>query len=138
VQVEDIDVSKAEHLPKPTEAELGILNFLWEHGSSTVREVHEALYREEGAGYTTALKLLQIMFAKGLVVRDDSERAHVFRAAVSKERTQKRFLVDIVQRVFGGSSSQLVLQALGSRPKATQEEVDEIRALLDKLDGTSS
>jgi len=131
-------VSKAEQLPKPTEAELGILNFLWEHGSSTVREVHEALYREEGAGYTTALKLLQIMFAKGLVVRDDSERAHVFRAAVSKERTQKRFLSDIVQRVFDGSSSQLVLQALGSRPKATQEEVDEIRALLDKLDGTSS
>lgn len=131
-------MSKAEQLPKPTEAELGILNFLWEHGSSTVREVHEALYREEGAGYTTALKLLQIMFAKGLVVRDDSERAHVFRAAVSKERTQKRFLSDIVQRVFDGSSSQLVLQALGSRPKATQEEVDEIRALLDKLDGTSS
>jgi len=138
VQAGEIDVSKAEQLPKPTEAELGILNFLWEHGSSTVREVHEALYREEGAGYTTALKLLQIMFAKGLVVRDDSERAHVFRAAVSKERTQKRFLSDIVQRVFDGSSSQLVLQALGSRPKATQEEVDEIRALLDKLDGTSS
>ncbi|MEO7432411.1 MAG: BlaI/MecI/CopY family transcriptional regulator [Dokdonella sp.] len=130
-------MSKIEQLPKPTEAELGILNFLWEHGASTVREVHEALYREEGAGYTTALKLLQIMFAKGLVVRDDSERAHVFRAAVSKERTQKRFLGDMVQRVFGGSSSQLVLQALGSRPKATQEEVDEIRALLDKLDGTS-
>ncbi len=130
-------MSKTEQLPKPTEAELGILNFLWEHGASTVREVHEALYREEGAGYTTALKLLQIMFAKGLVVRDDSERAHVFRAAVSKERTQKRFLGDMVQRVFGGSSSQLVLQALGSRPKATQEEVDEIRALLDKLDGTS-
>jgi BlaI family penicillinase repressor len=130
-------VSKTESLPKPTEAELGILNYLWEHGSSTVREVHEALYREEGAGYTTALKLLQIMFAKGLVVRDDSERAHVFRAAVSKERTQKRFLLDMVQRVFDGSSSQLVLQALGSRPKATREEVDEIRALLDKLDGTS-
>ncbi|MEO5626979.1 MAG: BlaI/MecI/CopY family transcriptional regulator [Dokdonella sp.] len=130
-------VSKTENSPKPTEAELGILNFLWERGSSTVREVHEALYREEGAGYTTALKLLQIMYAKGLVVRDDSERAHVFRAAVSKERTQKRFLLDIVTRVFDGSSSQLVLQALGGRPKATREEVEEIRALLDKLDGTT-
>lgn len=130
-------MSKTESLPKPTEAELGILNFLWERGSSTVREVHEALYREEGAGYTTALKLMQIMYAKGLVVRDDSERAHVFRAAVSKERTQKRFLLDIVTRVFDGSSSQLVLQALGGRPKATREEVEEIRALLDKLDGTT-
>ena len=130
-------MSKTENLPKPTEAELGILNFIWERGASTVREVHEALYREEGAGYTTALKLLQIMYAKGLVVRDDSERAHVFRAAVSKERTQKRFLLDIVTRVFDGSSSQLVLQALGGRPKATREEVEEIRALLDKLDGTT-
>lgn len=130
-------MSKTETLPKPTEAELGILNFLWDRGSSTVREVHEALYREEGAGYTTALKLLQIMYGKGLVVRDDSERAHVFRAAVSKERTQKRFLLDMVQRVFDGSSSQLVLQALGGRPKATREEVEEIRALLDKLDGTA-
>ena len=129
-------MSRTENLPKPTEAELGILNFLWERGASTVRDVHEALYREEGAGYTTALKLMQIMYAKGLVVRDDSERAHVFRAAVSKERTQKRFLLDIVQRVFDGSSSQLVLQALGGRPKATRGEVEEIRALLDKLDGT--
>ncbi|MEO6297813.1 MAG: BlaI/MecI/CopY family transcriptional regulator [Dokdonella sp.] len=129
-------MSRTEDLPKPTEAEMGILNFLWQRGSSTVRDVHEALYKEEGGGYTTALKLLQIMFAKGLVVRDDSERAHVFRAAVSKERNQKRFLGDMVQRVFDGSSSQLVLQALGSRPKATREEVEEIRALLDKLDGT--
>jgi predicted transcriptional regulator len=131
-------VSKTEDLPKPTEAELGILNVLWERGPSTVRDVHDALYRGEGAGYTTALKLLQIMHAKGLVVRDDSERAHVFRPAVSKERTQRRFLLDIVQRVFDGSPSQLVLQALGGRPRATREEVEEIRALLDKLDGTKA
>lgn len=120
--------------PKPTEAELAILNVLWEQGPSTVRDVHEALYRDEGAGYTTALKLLQVMHAKGLVLRDDSERAHVFRPAVSKERTQKRFVADLVQRVFDGSSSQLVLQALGGRPRATREELDEIRALLDRLD----
>ncbi len=127
-------VAKIEELPKPTEAELGILNVLWERGPSTVRDVHEMLYRDEGAGYTTALKLLQIMHGKGLVERDDSERAHVFRAAVSKERTQKRFLSDMVQRVFDGSPSQLVLHALGSRPRATREELDEIRALLNKLE----
>lgn len=121
--------------PRPTDAELGILNVLWERGPSTVRDVHEALYRDEGAGYTTALKLLQIMYVKGLVLRDDSERAHVFRAAVSRERTQKRFVAEMVQRVFNGSPSQLVLQALGGRPKATREELDEIRALLDRIEG---
>jgi predicted transcriptional regulator len=135
---EECVVSKNELPPKPTEAELGILNVLWERGPSTVRDVHEALYREEGAGYTTALKLLQIMHAKGLVLRDDSERAHVFRPAVSKERTQKRFLLDIVQRVFDGSPSQLVLQARGGKPKATREELDEIRALLDRIEGGRS
>ena len=129
---------REQTLPKPTEAELQILNVLWHNGPSTVREVHEALYRDEGAGYTTALKLLQIMHAKGLVLRDDSERAHVFRAAVSKERTQKRFLLDMVQRVFDGSPSQLVLQALGGKPKATREELDEIRALLDRIEGGRS
>ena len=121
--------------PRPSDAELGILNVLWERGPSTVRDVHEALYRDEGAGYTTALKLMQIMHGKGLVLRDDSERAHVFRAAVSRERTQKRFVAEMVQRVFNGSPSQLVLQALGGRPKATREELDEIRALLDRIEG---
>jgi predicted transcriptional regulator len=131
-------MGKSDDLPKPTESELGILNVLWDRGPCTVREVHDELYRDEGAGYTTALKLMQIMHAKGLVERDDSERAHVFRAAVSKERTQKRFLADIVLRVFDGSPSQLVLQALGGRPRATREEVEEIRALLDKIDGPKS
>ena len=131
-------MTRDSDVPKPTEAELGILNVLWERGPSTVRDVHDALYRDEGAGYTTALKLLQIMHGKGLVLRDDSERAHVFRAAVSKERTQKRFLFDMVQRVFDGSPSQLVLQALGGKARATPAEVGEIRALLDKLDGGKS
>ena len=128
-------MTRNDVLPRPTDAELGILNVLWERGPSTVRDVHEALYRDEGAGYTTALKLLQIMHAKGLVLRDDSERAHVFRAAVSRERTQKRFVAEMVQRVFNGSPSQLVLQALGGRAKATREELDEIRALLDRIEG---
>jgi predicted transcriptional regulator len=120
--------------PKPTEAELAILHVLWDKGVATVRDVHDALYRDEGGGYTTALKLLQIMHGKGLVERDDSQRAHVYRPAVSKERTQKRFLADLVTRVFDGSPSQLVLQALGGRTRATRAELDEIRNLLDKLD----
>ena len=81
-------------LPSPTEAELEILQVLWEHGACTVRDVHEVLHRRDGTGYTTALKQLQIMFDKGLVERDESQRAHVYRAAVSKERTQKKFLSD--------------------------------------------
>jgi predicted transcriptional regulator len=121
------------NLPRPTEAELEILNVLWARKACTVREVHEALYRHEGGGYTTALKLLQVMHAKGLVDRDDAQRAHVYRAAVSKERTQKRFLREMVQRVFDGSSSQLVLRALGSQ-HSSHEELREIRDLLDRLD----
>lgn len=119
--------------PRPTEAELEILQVLWESGGCTVRDVHEVLHQRAGTGYTTALKLLQIMFDKGLVARDESQRAHVYRAAVSKERTQKRFLSDLLQRVFDGSSSRLVLQALGDH-KASREELREIRTLLNKLD----
>ncbi|HET9033256.1 MAG TPA: BlaI/MecI/CopY family transcriptional regulator [Dokdonella sp.] len=124
--------------PKPTEAELGILNVLWDRGEMTVRELHEAHYRDDGTGYTTSLKMLQIMHAKGLVERNDSQRAHVYRAAIDKEVTQKRFLADIVQRVFDGSPSQLVLQALGGQPNASREELDEIRALLDSIDSEKS
>lgn len=121
---------------KPTEAELEIMCVLWSRGPCTVREVHDVLYRDEGGGYTNALKLLQIMFAKGLVERDQTQRAHVYRAAVSKERTQKRFMRDLVQKMFEGSSSKLVLQALGSQP-TSREELDEIRNLLNQLDKES-
>ncbi|HET9817719.1 MAG TPA: BlaI/MecI/CopY family transcriptional regulator [Rhodanobacteraceae bacterium] len=120
-------------LPRPTAAELEILQVLWERGDCTVRDVHEVLHRRDGTGYTTALKLLQIMYDKQLVLRDESQRAHVYRAAVSKERTQKRFLSDLLQHVFDGSPSRLVLQALGDH-KASREELREIRALLNKLD----
>jgi BlaI family transcriptional regulator, penicillinase repressor len=125
---------RANELPKPTEAELDILQVLWLRGPCTVREVHEDLYRDEGAGYTTALKLLQVMHGKGLVERDDSQRAHVYRPVLSKESTQSRFLTDIVQRVFNGSASDHVLQALGSNPRASRAELAEIRALLAKLE----
>lgn len=122
-------------VPKPTESEMNILGVLWANGPCTVREVHDYLYREEGGGYTTALKLLQIMHGKGLVHRDDALRAHVFRAAVEKSPTQGRFLSDMVDSVFDGSASQLVLHALGSQ-QASREELDEIRALLDRIEST--
>ena len=121
------------NLPRPTEAELEILQVLWERGGCTVRDVHEVLHRRDGTGYTTALKLLQIMHSKGLVTRDDSQRAHVFRAAVSKEKTQKRFLADLVQRVFDGSPSKLALEALGNA-RLSRRDVARLRELLDKHD----
>ncbi len=120
--------------PMPTIAELAILQVLWDRGPSTVREVHDALYSRDGAGYTTALKLLQVMHGKGLVERDDSERAHVFRALPTRQTTQTRFLSDITQRLFGGSASQLVLHALGDGPSASAEELAEIRQLLARLE----
>ncbi len=119
---------------RPTDAELDILRVLWDRGDSTVRDVHEALHGEDGAGYTTALKLMQIMHAKGLVERDDSQRAHIYRAAVSKQRTQKRFMAEMVARLFNGSPSQLVLHALGEAPRASKAELKQIRELLDRID----
>ncbi len=120
-------------IPKPTESEMSILGVLWARGPCTVREVHDQLYREDGGGYTTALKLLQIMHGKGLVHRDDALRAHVFSAAVDKAPTQARFLSDMVHAVFDGSASQLVLHALGSQ-QASREELDQIRAVLDHIE----
>lgn len=125
--------SAEQPVPKPTESEMSILGVLWAHGPCTVREVHDHLYREDGGGYTTALKLLQIMHGKGLVHRDDALRAHVFHAAVDKVPTQGRFLSDMVDRVFDGSASQLVLHALGSQ-HASREELDQIRTLLDYIE----
>ena len=125
------------HSPEPhwpTAAEVEILRVLWDRGPSTVREVHDALYADDGAGYTTALKLMQIMHAKGLGERDDSQRAHVYRAAINKQRTQKRYLTDMARRLFNGSTPQMVLHALGSHPGASREELAEIRALLNKIE----
>lgn len=122
-------------IPRPTEAELDILRVLWDRSACTVREVHERLYGDGGAGYTTVLKLMQIMHAKGLVTRDDAQRAHVYRAAVSRQRTQKRFLSEMVTRLFNGSPSQLVLHALGEAPRASKAELKQIRELLDRIDG---
>lgn len=121
-------------IPRPTEAELAILNILWERGEATVREVHEVLNEREPTGYTTALKLLQVMHGKGLVDRDDSQRAHVYKPAMSKDYTQTQFVTDLVQRVFNGSPSQMVLHALGSSRAASAEELAKIRTLLEQLE----
>jgi BlaI family transcriptional regulator, penicillinase repressor len=120
--------------PRPTETELAILNVLWARGEATVRDVFDALYRDDG-GYTTALKLLQVMHAKGLVERDERQRAHVYRPAISKHSTQRRMLGELARRLFGGSQAELVLSALGgedAHPSA--EELAQIRQLLDRLE----
>lgn len=119
--------------PKPTEAELAILNVLWSRGPSTVREVHEALKDERSCGYTTVLKFLQIMHAKGLVVRNDDERAHVYRPSQSQEAAQKTLVTDLVDRLFNGSTKSLVMHAISSK-KSSPEEIAEIRNLLDSLE----
>lgn len=117
---------------KPTESELEILQILWEQESSTVREVHEVLSKTKDTGYTTTLKLMQIMFEKKLVTRDDSAKTHVYKAAVSKQNTQKQFLDKMINGLFSGSSTQLVLQALGNQ-KASKNELEEIQKYLDDL-----
>ncbi|HET7620132.1 MAG TPA: BlaI/MecI/CopY family transcriptional regulator [Vicinamibacterales bacterium] len=117
-------------MPRPTDAELAILRVLWERGPSTVRQVHEVLGRERPAGYTTALKLLQIMTTKGLVERDERDRTHVYRARVSEDDTQRQLVRDLLDRAFGGSSTRLVMQALAAR-HASPDELREIRKLID-------
>src|SRR5689334_6054012 len=116
---------------RPTESELEILRILWERGKASVREVHEELSKTKEAGYTTTLKLMQIMFEKGLVGRDDSVKIHVYHPAVSREKTQKHMLGKMINNLFGGSSTELVLHALGNH-KASPEELEEIQQLLNK------
>ena len=124
-----------ENVPKPTESELSILRVLWQQGPSTVRAVLESLVaRGSSSGYTTVLKLLQIMTEKGLVLRDESQRAHVYRASSSELETQQQIVGDLLDRAFGGSAGRLALQALSTR-KASREELEEIRHLIDELEG---
>ncbi len=117
---------------RPTDAELAILGVLWRQGPSTVRQVQEALERSQPTGYTTALKLLQIMAAKGLVDRDESQRSHVYHARFREDETQRQLVDDLMERAFGGSAQRLVMQALASK-RATPEELDAIRRLIDDL-----
>jgi predicted transcriptional regulator len=125
-------MSKAsESTPRPTEAELELLRILWETEPATVRDIYDRLNEERASGYTTVLKLLQIMTAKGLVVRDEANRAHVYRAAMSQDAMQSRMLKDLSMRLFSGSAAQLALHALAMEP-ASQNELDEIRALIER------
>lgn len=117
---------------KPTESELEILQVLWDKSNATVREVHEEMSKTKECGYTTTLKLMQIMFEKGLVKRDDSNKTHIYQPNVSKDKTQKQMVGKMVTSLFGGSASQLVMQALGSQ-STSKEELDEIQKLLDNL-----
>jgi BlaI family penicillinase repressor len=119
--------------PRPTEAELEILGILWKQGPSTVRAVHQNISRSRPLGYTTVLKLLQIMAGKGLVHRDETDRAHVYAASAPAERTQRRLVADLLDRAFAGSAARLVQQALSSR-RASPEEIARIRELLDDLE----
>lgn len=114
---------------KPTEAELNILNILWERESATVREVYEILSRDKSIGYTTVLKTMQIMDEKGLVERDKHGVAHIYRAKLKQKEAQRNFVANLLDKVFGGSAKQLVLQALESQP-ASAEEMKEIREIL--------
>ena len=117
---------------KPTESELEILQVLWANGQATVREVHEELASFKDSGYTTTLKLMQIMFEKGIVKRDASSKTHIYQANISRESTQKQMVGKMVNALFGGSSTQLVMQALGSA-NPSKDELDEIQKMLDNL-----
>ncbi|TGE10315.1 BlaI/MecI/CopY family transcriptional regulator [Hymenobacter fodinae] len=119
--------------PKPTESELEILQVLWQYGPSTVRFVNDELSKKRDVGYTTTLKLLQLMLEKTLVFRDDESKTHIYRAAVREEETQGLLLDRFVESTFGGSAMKLVMQALGNR-RTSQEELQQIRRLLNDIE----
>jgi predicted transcriptional regulator len=121
-------------LPRPTDAEVEILRVLWERGPSTVREVQDALNDAKPTGYTTVLKLMQIMTDKGLVRRDERQRAHVYEAHFAQEQTQQQMVSDLLERVFNGSATSLVMQALATGKKSSAEELSEIRRMLDEFE----
>ncbi|MHC4156683.1 MAG: BlaI/MecI/CopY family transcriptional regulator [Planctomycetota bacterium] len=118
--------------PGPTDRELAILRVLWQRGPSTVRQVNEAISADRSTGYTTTLKLMQIMTEKGLVVRDESDRTHVYKANVAEEQTQRQLVGDLMDRAFGGSARKLVMQALAAK-KVSAGELTKIKQLLDEL-----
>ncbi|MFC3193663.1 BlaI/MecI/CopY family transcriptional regulator [Marinicella sediminis] len=122
------------NIPKPTKTELAILNVMWQISPATVRQIHEEIIKNGKTSYTTTLKMLQVMHQKGLVSRNSEQKAHIYEPAMSKKETQKQMLDDLKNRLFGGSISSLVLQALGTNETTTQSELDEIKALLEKVE----
>jgi len=123
----------AESKIKPTESELEILQILWEKRNRTVREVHEILTLSKEAGYTTTLKLMQIMHEKGLVERDTSSKTHLYSALASQQKTQQHLVERLIDHAFNGSAARLVMQALGNH-KSSKDEIDAIKKYLDELD----
>jgi len=117
---------------KPTEAELTLLNVLWRMGPATVRQIHETVSSTQKTGYTTVLKILQIMHEKSLVIRDESNRAHVYAAANSETHTQSSLIKDLISKAFGGSTSKLVMRAIDDSTSA--QEINDIRQLLNSLE----
>jgi predicted transcriptional regulator len=124
---------RKETIPKPTEAELEILGILWEHGPSTVRYVNDKLNEKKNVGYTTTLKMMQIMYEKKILKRDEKKRSHLYKTSLKEQETQKILLKNIMEKAFGGSAMKLVMQALGSH-KASKQEIYQIRELLDKIE----
>lgn len=123
----------AKNTGKPTESELEILQILWAKGNCTVRDVHEVLEKNKDAGYTTTLKLMQIMHEKGLVTRNTDSKTHIYTAAVNQQQTQQQFVNRMIDDVFNGSAARLVMQALGNH-KASADELTEIKKYLDSLE----
>ena len=119
---------------RPTDRELTILRILWDNGPSTVRDVNEAMNEDENTGYTTTLKLMQIMAEKGLVLRDESQFKHVYRSALTEEKAQKQLVGDLLDRAFSGSAEKLVMRALSAK-KVSAKELVSIRKMLDEFEG---
>jgi len=122
---------------RPTDRELTILRILWNNGPSTVRQVNEAMNKHRNTGYTTTLKLMQIMTEKGLLIRDESQRQHVYKPAFTEEKTQKQLVGDLLKRAFSGSAEKLVMRALSAK-KVSAKELARIRKMLDELEGEKS
>jgi BlaI family transcriptional regulator, penicillinase repressor len=122
--------------PQPTAVELEILRILWELGPSGVREIHARLAEAKGTTYSTTVKMLSVMLAKGLVKRDEQATPHIYRAAMTRDRAAKKFLSELIEKVYDGLAMSLVLQALAGG-KASQQEIDEARKLLDEMEGKS-
>ena len=119
---------------RPTDRELTILRILWDNGPSTVRQVNEVMSQDEDTGYTTTLKLMQIMAEKGLVFRDDSQFKHIYRPALTEEKAQKQLVGDLLERAFSGSAEKLVMRALSAK-KVSAKELASIRKMLDEFEG---
>ena len=123
-----------QKIPQPTDRELTILGILWDEGPSTVRRVNEVMNEEKATGYTTTLKLMQIMTEKGLLSRDDSQFKHIYKPTIDEERTQKELVGDLLERAFSGSTEKLVMRALSAK-KVSAEELSKIRKMVDEMQG---